>query len=294
MGLMDTVAVVIASPGTTDLDGVVDKIKRITGAASCRWLGFGEACEFDIEAPAFGLEQEIRALISGSPVDVAILPFAGRRKRLLIADMDSTMTAQECIDELAIVAGVGKHVSDITARAMRGELDFEASVRERLSLMKGLDFGVIEKLVAATRYTAGGRTLVQTMKAHGAYTTLVSGGFLPFTAHVAAVLGFDEHRANDLIIAQGKLTGRAREPILGRDAKIAALKELIQWLNLNPGETLAIGDGANDIDMLEAAGLGVAFHAKPLVRERAAVRIDHADLTSLLYLQGYTKAEFVD
>lgn len=289
---MDTVIVLIASPGTPGLDHIVERIMRIAGAATLRWLAVGEACEFPVDATGPSLELELRALLSGLPVDIAIMPSAGRRKRLLVADMDSTMIAQESIDELAIVAGVGEHVTAITARAMRGELDFEASLRERLSLMAGLDWSIIDNLVAATRYTPGGRTLVHTMKAHGAYAVLVSGGFTPFTRHVAATLGFDEHRANELIIEAGKLTGRAREPILGRNAKIAALKELTKRLTLKPVETLAVGDGANDIDMLEAAGLGVAFHAKPAVREKAAVRIDHADLTALLYLQGYTKAEF--
>jgi phosphoserine phosphatase len=292
---MDTVIVLIASPGTPGLDHIAERIMRTAGAATLRWLAVGEACEFPVDAtgPSLQLELELRALLSGEPVDIAIMPSAGRRKRLLIADMDSTMIAQESIDELAIVAGVGEHVTAITARAMRGELDFEASLRERLSLMTGLDWSIIDNLVAATRYTPGGRTLVHTMKAHGAYTVLVSGGFTPFTRHVAATLGFDEHRANELIIEAGKLTGRAREPILGRNAKIAALKELTKRLTLKPDETLAVGDGANDIDMLEAAGVGVAFHAKPTVREKAAVRIDHADLTALLYLQGYTKTEFV-
>lgn len=291
---MDTLIVLVASPGTPDLDHAAEKIKRLAGAATIHWLALGQACELPVHAPGPGLELELRTLLSGLPADVAIIPSARRRKRLLIADMDSTMIAQESIDELAAIAGVGDHVSAITRRAMQGELDFEASLRERLSLMAGLDWSIIDNLVAATRYTPGGRTLVRTMKAHGAFTVLVSGGFIPFTRHVAAALGFDEHRANELIVEDGKLTGRAREPILGRNAKIAALQELTKRLTLKPDETLAVGDGANDIDMLEAAGLGVAFHAKPAVREKAAVRIDHADLTALLYLQGYTKAEFVD
>jgi phosphoserine phosphatase len=291
---MDTVIVLIASPGTSRFDSLAERIRRLTGAATIRWLAFGEACELLVNTTAPSLELELRALFSGLPVDVAIIPSSGRRKRLLIADMDSTMIAQECIDELAIIAGVGEHVSAITARAMRGELDFEASLRERLSHLAGLDWSIIDNLVAATRYTPGGRTLVRTMKAHGAFTVLVSGGFTSFTREVAAALGFDEHRANELIIEGGKLTGRAREPILGRNAKIAALKEHTRRLSLKPHESLAVGDGANDIDMLEAAGLGVAFHAKPVVREKAAVRIDHADLTALLFLQGYMKEEFVE
>lgn len=291
---MDNVIVLIASPGSPGLDAVAGKIKHMTGAAASRWLAAGEACEFPLETADPGLEQKVRARISGLPIDVAVIPSAARRKRLLVADMDSTIVAQECIDELATLAGAGELVSAITARTMLGELDFEASLRERLSLMAGLDLGVIDNLVAAIRYTPGARTLVRTMKAHGAYTALVSGGFTRFTGHVAAALGFDEHHANELLVERGKLTGRAREPILGSNAKIGALKELTNRLGLGPRQTLAIGDGANDIAMIEAAGLGVAFHAKPVVRERAAVRIDHADLTALLYLQGYSKAEFIN
>ena len=240
-----------------------------------------------------GLEDRLRALIGDRAVDVAVLPAANRRKRLLIADMDSTMIAQECIDELGAAAGQGERIAAITARAMRGEIDFAASLRERLGLVAGLDASMIGGLLNATRFTEGGRTLVQTMKFHGAHTVLVSGGFTVFTSHVAKALGFDSHRANELVIEDGKLTGRAQEPILGRDAKTAALREIAAKLGLKPIETLAVGDGANDIDMLAASGLGVAFHAKPAVRAQARARIDHGDLTALLYLQGYAKSEFV-
>jgi phosphoserine phosphatase len=293
MGLMDTFVILIASPRTAGLAHLANKIGRLTGG-SCRWLAADEACEFALRTTDSDLEQRIRAELSGRPIDIAVLPAAYRRKRLLVADMDSTMISQECIDELAARAGVSERVSAITARAMRGELEFEASLRERLSHLAGLDVSVVHDLVAAIRYTSGGRTLVRTMQAHSAYTALVSGGFTNFSAAVGAALGFDEHRANELLIEGGKLIGLAREPVLGRNAKLGTLKELTQRLGLEREETLAVGDGANDIAMLEAAGLGVAFHAKPVVRERAAVRIDHADLTALLYLQGYAKEEFVN
>jgi phosphoserine phosphatase len=231
--------------------------------------------------------------LADRPIDIAMLPARGRRKRLLIADMDSTMVAQECIDELATAAGVGEHVSAITGMAMRGELDFEAALRERLALLAQLPIERVHQLVETTRFTPGGRTLVQTMRAHGAFTVLVSGGFAPFTSHVAASLGFDEHRANELLVENGVLSGRAREPILGRDAKANALKELKGRLGLRDHETLAVGDGANDLEMIEAAGLGVAYHAKPILRKAAQVQIDHSDLTALLYLQGYSQDEFV-
>jgi phosphoserine phosphatase len=290
---MDNVIVLIASPGNPGLEAVAGKIKSWAHTKSSRWLARDEALEFRIDAAGPKIDPQLRHELTVRSIDIAVVPADGRRKRLLIADMDSTMIAQECIDELASLAGVRDHVAAITLRAMKGELDFEASLRERLALLAGLDRRVIDDLLAAIRYTPGGRTLVRTMKAHGAYTALVSGGFTPFTGHVALGLGFDEHRANELIIEQGRLTGRAQEPILGRNAKVDALQELTAKLGLMPSETLAVGDGANDIDMLEAAGLGVAFHAKPILRQRAGVRIDHADLTSLLYVQGYMKEEFV-
>jgi phosphoserine phosphatase len=290
---MDTVVVLIARPGTGALDDrLLKDVAGITGAGEVRWLAQEEACEM-AAADDVGLENALRALIGDRPIDIAVLPAEHRRKRLLVADMDSTMIAQECIDELGAAAGMGEKIAAITSRAMRGEIDFAASLRERLSLMAGLDAKVIGKLLSATRFTAGGRTLVQTMKIHGAHTLLVSGGFTVFTGHVAKMLGFDAHRANELVIEGGRITGRALEPILGRDAKTAALRELAGKLELDLIETLAVGDGANDIGMLADSGLGVAFHAKPAVRAQAGARIDHGDLTALLYLQGYAKSEFV-
>ena len=222
-----------------------------------------------------------------------VQPAAGRRKRLLIADMDSTMIRQECIDELAEVAGVGPRVAEITARAMNGELDFEAALRERVGLLAGLDEGVIKRVLAERITDApGGRTLVATMQAAGARTLLVSGGFTAFADVVAARLGFDAARANVLEVEAGRLTGRVAEPILGRDAKVAALRETTVEMGLSPADALAVGDGANDLGMLELAGTGVALHAKPVVQKAAPHVINHGDLTALLYLQGWARDEF--
>jgi phosphoserine phosphatase len=295
---MDYLLLLIASAGSRAIDdGVLAALSRLGCAGHLR-LG-EDAVEALLRdggltpAETRSLEERTRALLERRPVDVAIVPARHRRKRLLLADMDSTFIAQECIDELAIAAGVGDRVKAITARAMKGELDFATSLRERLELMAGLEASVIGELLARTRFTAGGATLVATMRRHGAYTALISGGFTDFTAHVAGRLGFDEHRANRLVIADGRLTGLAHEPVHGRSAKTAALADLTRRLNLEPRDTLAVGDGANDIGMLENAGLGVAFRAKPAVREAAHVRIDHGDLTALLYLQGYRQEEFV-
>jgi phosphoserine phosphatase len=208
--------------------------------------------------------------------------------------MDSTMIGQECIDELADVAGVGDRVKDITARAMNGELDFEGALRERVGLLSGLDSAVIENVLRdRITFTPGGRELIATMKAAGGRAVLVSGGFTAFTGHVAAALGFDEDRANTLLIADGVLTGQVAEPILGREAKITALKETVAALGLTPADVMAVGDGANDLGMLKLAGAGVALHAKPVVAAEVDRRINFGDLTALLYLQGYARDEFV-
>jgi phosphoserine phosphatase len=241
-----------------------------------------------------GLERELRESLATRPIDIAILPAANRRKKLLIADMDSTIIEQEVVDELAAVAGIGEAISAITARAMKGEIEFEPALRERVALLQGLPETAIQHVIQKRiTFAPGGRTLVATMKAHGAFTAIVSGGFLPFTRHVAERLGFDSHQANELLIAQGRLTGRVREPVLGKNAKVEALKRLAAKLGLSLDDAVAVGDGANDVPMLRLAGLGVALHAKPAVREAAPVRIDHGDLTALLYLQGYRKDEFV-
>ncbi|MEP9377904.1 phosphoserine phosphatase SerB [Aquabacter sp. CN5-332] len=240
------------------------------------------------------LTAAVRAALHGAPVDVVVQLAADRRKRLFLADMDSTMIGEECIDELADLVGIKEHVAAITERAMRGEIDFEPALRERVALLKGLSAGVVDELLRERIHlTPGGPELVATMKAHGAYTMLVSGGFTLFTGPVAARIGFDENRANVLVVEDGRFAGRVEEPILGRDAKTAALVEYRDRLRLSPSETLAVGDGANDLGMLSEAGLGVAYHAKPKVAEAAHVRIDHGDLTALIYMQGYTHEEIV-
>ncbi|MEJ1161599.1 phosphoserine phosphatase SerB [Prosthecomicrobium sp. N25] len=245
------------------------------------------------EADPRALAEAARAALADRPVDVVVQPLAHRRKRLFLADMDSTMIGQECIDELAAEVGLKDRIAAITERAMRGEIAFEPALRERVGLLAGLDAAVIDRLIAERiTLTPGGRTLVMTMRAAGAYTALVSGGFTVFTGPVAAMIGFDENRANILLAEGGRLLGRVEEPILGADAKLATLRELAAARAIPPAETLAVGDGANDLPMLEAAGLGVAYRAKPKVAARAAARIEHADLTALLYLQGYRREDF--
>ncbi|MDJ1158573.1 phosphoserine phosphatase SerB [Chelatococcus sp. SYSU_G07232] len=239
--------------------------------------------------------EAVRAALDGAPVDVIVQPAAGRRKRLFLADMDSTMIGQECIDELADFVGLKDKVAAITERAMRGEIAFEPALRERVALLAGLRTSVIETIIAERiTLTPGGRALVRTMRANGAYTCLVSGGFTLFTGPISQTIGFHEHRSNLLVEEDGRLAGRVVEPILGREAKLAALKELRARLGLSGEATLAVGDGANDLAMLGEAGLGVAFHAKPAVAAAAHARVEHADLTALLYAQGYRREDFAD
>lgn len=245
--------------------------------------------------PDFERLPEFMVDIRRFPIDAAVVSIHNRRKRLLIADMDSTMIEQECIDELGAIAGVGQRIKEITLRAMRGELDFEGALTERVRLLKGLDAAIIGRIIRERiTYVAGGRTLIATMKAHGAHTALVSGGFTPFTAHVAAHLGFDENQANELIVRNGRLTGEVGHPILGQQAKVEALRRIAARLGLEPADALAVGDGANDLAMLSEAGMGVALHAKPQVQEGSLIRVNHGDLTALLYLQGYTRAQFFE
>jgi len=268
---------------------------KAVGASGVRWLATDIACDVALpeKTDRPSALAALRAALSTVPIDVAVQDAGGRRKKILIADMDSTMIDQECIDELADEIGLKAHVAAITARSMNGEIAFEPALRERVALLKNLDATVVERIVQ-NRLTlaSGGRELVATMHANGAWTALVSGGFDVFTSRIAAKLGFDENRANRLIERDGRLTGEVAEPILGRAAKAEALKQISARLGLTPADVIAVGDGANDLDMIRLAGCGVALHAKPAVAAEAGVRIDHGDLTALLYLQGYGSAEF--
>ena len=288
------IATLLTNPNTPRLDRVtVESLRNAWGGGDATWLDPAVAAEFAVEAVPANRWHVWEGLQSIG-IDLVVQPATGRKKRLLIADMDSTMIEQECIDELADEAGVGAHVAGITARAMNGELDFEDALRERVGLLAGLPATVIARVIS-DRITLmpGGSVLVATMKANGAYAALVSGGFTAFTGHIAQVLGFDENRANTLIVADGKLTGKVADPILGRAAKVQALHEISQRLGIVPQDAIAVGDGANDLGMLGLAGAGVALHAKPSVQADCDIRINHGDLTALLYLQGYARAEFV-
>jgi phosphoserine phosphatase len=289
------VVTLLTNPETPVLErATVEALRDAWGGGEARWLDPGVAAEFDLKAVPAN-RWEVWEGLQALRVDMVVQRAEGRRKRLLIADMDSTMIRQECIDELADEAGVGAHVARITARAMNGELDFEGALRERVGLLRGLPEAVIGQ-VLRDRITLmpGGRVLLATMRANGAYAALVSGGFTAFTAAVAAKLGFDETRANTLHVEGGALVGTVAEPILGKEAKLQALREITARLGITPAEALAVGDGANDLPMLLAAGTGVALHAKPRVQAECEVRVNHGDLTALLYLQGYPRDAFFD
>jgi len=288
------VCTLLTNPDAPALDtALVDSLRDAWGGGTVHWLAPDEAAEFPLPSVP-DRQWDAWAELQGLGVDLAIQPAEGRRKAMLLADMDSTMIEQECIDELAEVAGVGDRVKDITARAMNGELDFEAALRERVGLLKGLPEAVIAE-VLATRisYMPGGATLLATMKAQGGHAALVSGGFTAFTAVVSDHLGFHENRANTLLVENGILTGHVGNPILGQQAKINALVEITGRLGLSDADVLAVGDGANDLGMLHRAGMGVALHAKPSVAAQCDLRVNFGDLTALLYLQGFARSEFV-
>ena len=291
------VATLIADPSKEPLsEATVDRAAQaLRGVERRRWLDEGVAADLvftgDLQAKRAALEKAL----ADEPVDVIVQPLAGRVKRLLVADMDSTLIGQECVDELAAFAGVGDRVAAITERAMRGDVAFAPALRERVALLAGLPETVIgDVLKDRITLNPGARTLAETMRANGAYVAIVSGGFRQFTRAVRERIGADEDRANTLIIEGGKLTGKVIEPILGQDAKLGALKEIAAAMGLTLDDTLAVGDGANDLPMIQAAGLGVAYRAKAKVAANAQARIDHADLTALLYAQGFARKDFVE
>jgi phosphoserine phosphatase len=295
---MTHVATLIGPESALDEATLARARSALPGTGTTQYLGPGAVDILftpDVPVDQRTLAEHLRDVVKGE-IDVVVQPIAYRRKKLFLADMDSTMIGQECIDELADRVGLKEHVAAVTERAMRGEIAFEPALRERVALLEGLPVTVVEEVLRdRIHLTPGGRTLVATMRKNGARTCLVSGGFTLFTDRIAAMIGFDEARGNMLTVVDGhKLAGTVAEPIFGRDGKRAALLELRNELGLAKEETMAVGDGANDLDMIVEAGLGVAYHAKPKVAAAAAARIDHGDLNALLYLQGYRREEFVD
>ncbi|MBX4919270.1 phosphoserine phosphatase SerB [Rhizobium bangladeshense] len=294
---MALVATLVANPSNPVLTpGIAEQAAEAVTASGLYWLADGVACDIVLRdgTDAQADEANLLAVISSAPIDLVIQEQDSRRKKLLIADMDSTVIGQECIDELAAEVGLKEKVADITARAMNGEIAFEPALRERVALLKGLPISVVDEVIAKRiTLTPGGPELIATMKSKGHYTALVSGGFTVFTSRIAATLGFDENRANILLEESGILSGFVAEPILGKQAKVDALNEISARLGISPREAIAVGDGANDLGMLQLAGSGVALHAKPTVAAQAQMRINHADLTALLYIQGYRKTDFV-
>jgi len=297
---MTLVATLVSNPARPALDEALlaKAAAALPAPSTLDWLAPGIAADlsFAPQGPTDNraLADVVRAALGGAPIDVIVQEKAIRRKKLFLADMDSTMIGQECIDELADYVGKKEHVAAITERAMRGEIEFEPALRERVALLKGLDAKIVTQVIAERiTFTPGGRELVRTMRANGAHTALVSGGFTLFTSAVAEAIGFHENRANVLIVEDDKFAGLVSEPILGKEAKLASLIELRDKHELKPQDTMAVGDGANDLAMLGEAGLGVAFYAKPAVAAAAHARIDHSDLTALLYAQGYKSSDFV-
>jgi phosphoserine phosphatase len=294
---MALVATLVANPSNPVLTPeIAEKAADAAKASGLYWLADGIACDIALRdgTDADAARDAISAVIGNAAIDLVIQEQETRRKKLLIADMDSTMIGQECIDELAAEVGLKDKVATITARAMNGEIAFEPALRERVALLKGLPISVVDEVIAKRiTLTPGGMELIATMKAKGYYTALVSGGFTVFTSRIAATLGFDENRANILLEENGYLTGFVAEPILGKQAKVDALEDICARLGISPDEAMAVGDGANDLGMLHLAGSGVALHAKPAVAAEAKIEINHSDLSALLYIQGYRKTDFV-
>ena len=271
--------------------GLIGRVRDAVSGGAPVILSEAEAA--DIPCAARPDVQAVRAALDGAAVDAIPGPASGRRKRLLVADMDSTIVTSETLDELADFAGLKDVIAAITARAMNGELDFPSALRARVAMLKGLDRAALDATWKRVELTPGARALVATMRAHGAYSALVSGGFTYFTQRVAALVGFDLHRANTLLDDGTVLTGEVAEPIVGRDAKVVTLRELAAERGLSAADALAVGDGANDLAMLRVAGLGVAFHAKPIVAAEVEARVDHGDLRALLFAQGYTDRDIL-
>ena len=291
------IATLVSAPGGLAADLVGRVAAALPGTGPPRWLGPATAADIPF-APPPPFDNSLwcaaaRAALGGAPVDVVVQPAADRRKRLLVADMDSTLIAEECIDEMAAAIGRGAEVAAITARSTRGAVDFAASLVERVALLRGLEVATVAAIAARATPMPGARVLAATMRAHGAVTVITSGGFTLVTGPVAARLGFDRHHANTLDTADGRLTGTMRPPLFAPESKRDTLLALGAELGLAAAEAIAVGDGANDIPMLRAAGLGVAFRAKPVVAAAIPARVDHADLTALLYLQGLSREEFV-
>ena len=294
---MNHILTLICNPHHTPLSSdMVSTAQGLLGrCGEPAWLDDGTACDItfgDIDPKI--AEQSIRDHFAGVPMDVAVQRAENRRKRLLIADMDSTIVTGETLDELAEFAGCKEAVVNITRRAMNGEIDFAGALRERVALLKGLPADSLEKTYELIDLTPGAETLVRTMRTFGAKTMLVSGGFTYFTERVSRRVGFDGNKGNVLELSGGVLSGQVIDPILDKDSKLRSLQEFTTAFGLTADDTLAVGDGANDLPMIMAAGLGVAYHAKPVVAEQARTRIEHGDLTALLYLQGYRKSDFVD
>jgi phosphoserine phosphatase len=289
---MRHVITLIADHAVTSLTpAIIARVRDVVAGGEPVILSPGEAA--DIPVTAVPDKDAVRAALGGAPIDAIATAVEGRRKSLLIADMDSTIVTGETLDELADFAGLKERISGITARAMNGELDFKAALRERVAMLRGLPLDALDKTWQRVRLTEGARELVATMRAHGAYTALISGGFTFFTGRVAALVGFDMHRSNVLVDDGATLTGRVAEPILDRDSKLKTLTRLATERGLPMSATLAVGDGANDLDMIRAAGLGIAFHAKPIVAVEARARVDHANLRALLFAQGYRREEII-